>query len=162
MPSSHHLLHRFHAARIAAALIAAGLVAAAAADAATPRTGTYAGSTSGQGKTIKLQQDRSLRFSVARGVVRGLKVGFKATCPSGELELGDFGVNGTFKVSGGRFSGTRTVENGGTATVTGRFTSARQATGTIRLRPISEEEGVEGGGPESCDSGALKWSVRLR
>ncbi len=151
--------HRF---LTGAAAAGTALLLAAAAVAATPRSGHFVGTTSGQGRTIKYQQDRSVRFRVSGGRVRGLAVGFKATCPSGTVDSDPVAVEGSFLISNGRFSGTRHLNGGGTATVTGRFATPRQASGTLRMRPTNTEHGVEGGNaPERCDSGPLRWSAQL-
>lgn len=144
-----------------AMVLAAALVLCATAIAARPHSGRFAGSTSGQGKTIKFGQDRSVHFSVSHGVVRGFKVGFKATCPSGTIDSEGVPLTGSFRVKDGRFSGTKKITDGGTGRVTGHFTSPRRASGTIRMRPVDSDEGVEGGGPEQCDSGLLTWTARL-
>jgi hypothetical protein len=151
-----------HWLRASALVSGTALAVSAAAFAAAPRAGHFAGSTSGQGKTIKYVQDRSIRFTVSHGKVSHLKVGFKSTCPDGTLDTDAVGLSGPFVIKRGRFSGRGHVENGGTGYVTGRFTTPRSASGTIRMRPIDEGEGVEGGPPEQCDSGLLKWSARLR
>jgi hypothetical protein len=146
----------------ATAAASTALLVSAAAHGATPRSGLFVGATSGQGKTIKYVQDRSVRFNVSSGRVRGLKVSFKATCPSGTVDSDGVAVEGSFLVRNGRFSGTKHIEDGGTGTVAGRFTTSGRASGTLRMRPIDSDEGVEGGGSERCDSGPLKWMARLR
>ena len=149
--------------RAAMAVVVATIVVTAVAVAATPHTGRFTGATTGQGKTIKLVQDRSVRFRVGSGgtKIRGLTVGFKANCPSGTIESDHTAISGTFAVKGGRFSGTGHIDGGGTAAVKGRFTTPRKANGTLRMRPVVSDLGVESMPPERCDSGTLKWSAHL-
>jgi len=97
-------------------MVAAGIaLLVAAAFAATPRSGHFAGSTSGQGKTIKNVQDRSIRFNVSEDSVGGLKVGFKATCPSGTVDSDAVALHGSFLVRRGRFPGRGASRAGGPA-----------------------------------------------
>lgn len=151
-----------HRIRTGAVAGGAMLVISTAALAATPHGGTFAGSTSGQGRTIKNVHDRSFRFTVSGHRVSGLKVGFKATCASGTVDSDAVALHGSFRVGHGRFSGSGQVQDGGTGTVTGRFITSRRASGTIRMRPVIVMDGVEGGAIERCDSGLLHWTARLR
>lgn len=152
-----------HRKQAIAVVLGAALVVPAVALAASPRPGRFVGATQGQGKTVKYEQDRSFRFRVSGGKVRAVQVGYKVTCPSGATVDYDAGtLTGTFRVKDGRFSGTGKVDDGGTGKVTGRFSSSRAASGTIRMQPLVEGEGVEGGAAEQCDSRVLKWTARLR
>lgn len=105
-----------------------------------------------------------MKFSVSGNKVRGLTVGFDVTCASGAGLGESVSVGGTFVIRDGRFSGTKhitsTVNPADTAKVTGRFTSPRRASGTVRLRVTYANEGVEGVGGV-CDTGTLKWSAHL-
>jgi hypothetical protein len=143
------------------------LIFCAVALAAVPKAGHYTGSTSGQGKTVADERDRSVNFKVSATAkkVTAFKVGYKATCPSGaDLEEGADEIHGSFVIKNGRFSGTGHLGGQGTGTVTGRFTSSKTATGTVHLQPINDNTAGEDGGTtpaESCDSGTLKWSAHL-
>ena len=150
--------------RMSVAGVSATLVFCAVALAVTPKRGHYHGVTSGQGPNIEGEQDRTVNFKVSFNgkKVTGFEVAYNAKC-AGSIETVDE-IPGSFVISShGRFAGTGKLGrhgDQGTGKVTGKFTSSRTASGTVRMRSIYDGQGgVEASAREQCDTGTLKWSA---
>ena len=111
------------AARLAAAV---GIVLTAAlvvpATAATPRAGSWSGST---------DQNRSISFTVtpSREKVKDISFSFKGSCENGSGTAGTKTFLGKFNVSNGEFTA-----RSGASVVKGEFTRKRKARGTLKWR----------------------------
>jgi hypothetical protein len=150
--------------RMSVAGVSATLVFCAVALAVTPKRGHYHGVTSGQGPNIDGEQDRTVNFKVSFNgkKVTGFEVAYNAGCAGSINTTSE--IRGSFVISShGRFAGTGKLDGRadlGTGKVTGKFTSSRKASGTVRMRYIYDGEGgVEGSASEQCDTGILKWSA---
>jgi hypothetical protein len=124
--------------------------------AATPHPGHFTG------KTSSANRPRAMTFRVAANKIRGMEISYELNCGGARVGTQPDSVIGTFVIRGGRFSGTRHLASAdSTATVTGRFTTPRKASGTVRLHITITGEGEEGGPDQHCDSGTLRWSAHL-
>lgn len=132
--------------------LAALTIATAVAVAATPKSGTFK---AGKGQ-VQLGYD--LKFSVDQQGrrIKGLVAHVLETCAgSTTSSTTTVAPRSTWAVANGRFSGRKkTSANGVTVytTLTGRFTSATQATGTIR------QESIVAG--SRCDTYKLKFTAK--
>jgi hypothetical protein len=131
------------AAAVGLALAAALVVPATA---ATPKAGSWSGST---------KQGKSISFKVTPGgaKVKGVKFGFKGRCDNGATTTGTANFSGKFNVNGGEFTA-----RGGTSVVKGEFTTRRKAKGTLKGRsqffdPITYRT-------VRCTSGKVRWNAK--
>ena len=125
-------------------LLAAVLVLPAVA--ATPKSGSWSGSTR-QGKSI------SFKVTPGGGKVKRVKFGFRGRCDNGATTSGTVSMPGPFRVSGGKFTA-----RGGNSVVNGTFVSRTKARGTLRQRgtffdPASFRQ-------VACTSGKVRWTAR--
>ena len=125
----------------ASALAAAALMVPSTA-AAAPSAGVYAGKTRGAAIAFALD-NRGSR-------VRDIQVGFVTRCADGKRAKRTISFPGGARVRAGRFSA-----RSGLARVTGRFTGATSASGTLRAAGRDPRLG-------RCDTGTLRWTARLR
>lgn len=141
--------------RILILILAALTVFAAVAVAATPRTGTFK---AGKGQ---VQRGYDLKFKVVdrKGKrISNLVAHVLETCDgSSYSSTTTVGPGLTWAVKNGRFSGRKKKSAHGVTlytTLTGRFTSATRATGTIR------QESIVAG--SMCDTFKLKFTAKRR
>jgi len=133
-------------------ILAALTVFAAVAAAATPRTGTF------KAAKGEVQRGYDLKFKVDRKGkrIKGLVAHVLETCDgSSTSSTTTVGPGLSWSVKNGRFSGRKKESSGGVTlytTLTGRFTSATRATGTIR------QESIVAG--SQCDTFKLKFTAK--
>jgi hypothetical protein len=135
------------APKLAAAVgLALAVALALPAVAATPKSGSWSGST---------KQGRSISFKVTPGggKVKKLRFGFRGRCDNGATTTGSASFPGPFKVVGGKFTA-----RGGDSVVRGTFTSRTRARGTLRQRssmfdPVTFRT-------VQCTSGRVRWTAR--
>jgi hypothetical protein len=139
--------------RAAVLVLALSLVVAAAALAAKPKSGNY------QGKVAAGWGGPQIQFKVKGGKVQDVLARMFTRCNNGPQEQTIAVPSKKFKVSSsGKFGGKSvdTFANGeetDTVWIKGKFTSAKKATGTIRLQAISNN---------TCDTLERKFSVTLK
>ena len=135
----------------AATVVVTLLVLCGVALGATPRNGRYSG---------KTDQGRAVSFTVgSRGTkVQHFHFSFSADCSSGATINATDTFSATWKIRRGRFG-----VNGASATVSGKITSSRNASGTLRIdENIPLPGGLGPGAMDECDTGTIHWSARLR
>lgn len=145
---------------VALAIVLAGCaLGASAAQAAQPKTGTWTVKLDGAPTPPRGQKSGQLTVISKKGklfvqVINAPSHFVKCTGTAAQPEEmnpgfdGQFGLGGPYKVSKkGKFSGS---SRSGTRvqSFTGKFTSKRKASGTLRVRI---------GDKRSCDSGPVKW-----
>jgi hypothetical protein len=135
------------APKLAAAL---GLVTAAAlaipATAATPKSGSFSGST---------KQDRAISFKVTPGgKVKNVEFGFRGSCANGARTSGTTHFSGKFDVNNrGRFRAT----GGSDSFVKGRFKKPKKAKGTLKWRGSTFDPFTLR--TVSCSSPKVRWTA---
>jgi hypothetical protein len=129
---------------------AVGLVLAAAlafpATAATPKAGSFSGSTK-QGKSI------TFKVTPGGGKVKKIKFGFRGRCENGATTTGTVSMPGPFTINDGKFHA-----KSGDTFVRGTFGSSTKASGRLRqsstsFDPVSLRQ-------VTCTSGKVRWTAK--
>ena len=127
---------------LAALVVAALLIAPVAALALTPKSGAWQGSTS---------QGKSVSFTVRGGKVRNVRFRWKANCSFGSA-TGTTQLSAPLPINGnGRFS-----YSSSSTTFAGKFTSKRQAKGTLSYKFTDFATGG------TCTTGRVGWHAHHR